>query len=114
MPEPLNISANMPPTGASGPQPQDDYAFSYQFDGTFSHLVVDLCHKSKVDWASSSPEYQTAVSYEASDLNANRTRTEVDRAYENLQKSGKGFAMGGRREFSNFHPHRPARYHPRS
>ncbi|KAH7316799.1 hypothetical protein B0I35DRAFT_409955 [Stachybotrys elegans] len=39
--------------GASGPQPQDDYAFSYQFD-------------------------------------------EVDRAYENLQKSGKGFMMGGR------------------
>jgi hypothetical protein len=41
--------------GASGPQPQDDYAFSYQFD-------------------------------------------EVDRAYENLQKSGKGYGMGGRRE----------------
>ncbi|KPM34168.1 hypothetical protein AK830_g12403 [Neonectria ditissima] len=40
-------------TGASGPQPQDDYAFSYQFD-------------------------------------------EVDRAYENLQKSGKGYGMGGR------------------
>ncbi|PFH62832.1 hypothetical protein XA68_11613 [Ophiocordyceps unilateralis] len=40
--------------GASGPQPQDDFAFSYQFD-------------------------------------------EVDRAYENLQKSGKGYAMGGRR-----------------
>ncbi|KJZ75834.1 hypothetical protein HIM_04658 [Hirsutella minnesotensis 3608] len=40
--------------GASGPQPQDDYAFSYQFD-------------------------------------------EVDRAYENLQKSGKGYGMGGRR-----------------
>ncbi|EQL03956.1 hypothetical protein G6O67_000459 [Ophiocordyceps sinensis] len=39
--------------GASGPQPQDDYAFSYQFD-------------------------------------------EVDRAYENLQKSGKGYGMGGR------------------
>ncbi|TQW08741.1 hypothetical protein V2A60_006223 [Cordyceps javanica] len=40
-------------TGASAPQPQDDYAFSYQFD-------------------------------------------EVDRAHENLQKSGKGYAMGGR------------------
>ncbi|KAH6885268.1 hypothetical protein B0T10DRAFT_462326 [Thelonectria olida] len=39
--------------GASGPQPQDDYAFSYQFE-------------------------------------------EVDRAYENLQKSGKGYGMGGR------------------
>ncbi|KAJ3472169.1 hypothetical protein NLG97_g11225 [Lecanicillium saksenae] len=39
--------------GASAPQPQDDYAFSYQFD-------------------------------------------EVDRAHENLQKSGKGYAMGGR------------------
>jgi hypothetical protein len=39
--------------GASAPQPQDDYAFSYQFD-------------------------------------------EVDRAYENLQKSGKGFIAGGR------------------
>ncbi|KFA75930.1 hypothetical protein S40288_05868 [Stachybotrys chartarum IBT 40288] len=39
--------------GANGPQPQDDFAFSYQFD-------------------------------------------EVDRAYENLQKSGKGFMMGGR------------------
>ncbi|QPG98591.1 hypothetical protein C2857_007766 [Epichloe festucae Fl1] len=42
-------------TGASGPQSQDDYAFSYQFD-------------------------------------------EVDRAYENLQKSGKGYAMGARRK----------------
>lgn len=40
-------------TGASAPQPQDEYAFSYQFD-------------------------------------------EVDRAHENLQKSGKGYAMGGR------------------
>jgi hypothetical protein len=39
--------------GVSAPQPQDDYAFSYQFD-------------------------------------------EVDRAYENLQKSGKGFVTGGR------------------
>ncbi|OAA36085.1 hypothetical protein NOR_07691 [Metarhizium rileyi] len=42
-------------TGASGPQPQDDFAFSYQFD-------------------------------------------EVDRAFENLQKSGKGYAMGARRK----------------
>ncbi|EFY94739.1 hypothetical protein MHUMG1_08413 [Metarhizium humberi] len=41
--------------GASGPQPQDDFAFSYQFD-------------------------------------------EVDRAFENLQKSGKGYAMGARRK----------------
>ncbi|KAG6023765.1 hypothetical protein E4U41_001935 [Claviceps citrina] len=41
--------------GASGPQSQDDYAFSYQFD-------------------------------------------EVDRAYENLQKSGKGYAMSARRK----------------
>ncbi|KAG6001036.1 hypothetical protein E4U43_001434 [Claviceps pusilla] len=41
--------------GASGPQPQDDYAFSYQFD-------------------------------------------EVDRAYENLQKSGKGYAVTARRK----------------
>jgi hypothetical protein len=30
--------------------------------------------------------------------------TEVDRAYENLQKSGKGFVMGGgRRKFSPMH-----------
>ncbi|KAL6903219.1 hypothetical protein GGI43DRAFT_382489 [Trichoderma evansii] len=43
--------------GANGPQPQDDYAFSYQFD-------------------------------------------EVDRAHENLQKSGKGYMMNARREFS--------------
>ncbi|KAL7920094.1 hypothetical protein ACQKWADRAFT_315074 [Trichoderma austrokoningii] len=42
--------------GANGPQPQDDYAFSYQFD-------------------------------------------EVDRAHENLQKSGKGYMMNARREF---------------
>lgn len=28
---------------------------------------------------------------------------EVDRAYENLQKSGKGFMMGGRRKFSPMH-----------
>ncbi|KAG6059652.1 hypothetical protein E4U17_005857 [Claviceps sp. LM77 group G4] len=41
--------------GASGPQSQDDYAYSYQFD-------------------------------------------EVDRAYENLQKSGKGYAMSARRK----------------
>ncbi|OAQ59968.1 hypothetical protein VFPPC_16818 [Pochonia chlamydosporia 170] len=41
--------------GVSGPQPQDDFAFSYQFD-------------------------------------------EVDRAFENLQKSGKGYAMGARRK----------------
>ena len=41
--------------GASAPQPQDDFAFFYQFD-------------------------------------------EVDRAYENLQKSGKGYGMGGRRK----------------
>uniref|UniRef100_A0A8H7NJD2 Uncharacterized protein n=1 Tax=Bionectria ochroleuca TaxID=29856 RepID=A0A8H7NJD2_BIOOC len=46
--------------GASAPQPQDEYAFSYQFD-------------------------------------------EVDRAYENLQKSGKGFMSGGRRKFSPMH-----------
>ncbi|PNP45175.1 hypothetical protein TGAM01_v206714 [Trichoderma gamsii] len=39
--------------GANGPQPQDDYAFSYQFD-------------------------------------------EVDRAHENLQKSGKGYMMNAR------------------
>ncbi|KAI1068179.1 hypothetical protein LB507_004379 [Fusarium sp. FIESC RH6] len=54
---PRNGSFINPParSGASGPQPQDDYAFSYQFD-------------------------------------------EVDRAYENLQKSGKGYGMGGRRE----------------
>ncbi|KAL3965268.1 hypothetical protein ACCO45_002272 [Purpureocillium lilacinum] len=42
--------------GASAPQPQDEFAFSYQFD-------------------------------------------EVDRAFENLSKSGKGYGMGGRREF---------------
>jgi hypothetical protein len=29
--------------------------------------------------------------------------TEVDRAYENLQKSGKGFMAGGRRKFSPMH-----------
>ncbi|UZP32480.1 hypothetical protein NXS19_000296 [Fusarium pseudograminearum] len=46
--------------GASGPQPQDDYAFSYQFD-------------------------------------------EVDRAYENLQKSGKGYGMGGRHSRGSHH-----------
>jgi hypothetical protein len=28
---------------------------------------------------------------------------EVDRAYENLQKSGKGFMPGGRRKFSPMH-----------
>ncbi|KAF4459185.1 hypothetical protein FALBO_14061 [Fusarium albosuccineum] len=47
-------------SGASGPQPQDDYAFSYQFD-------------------------------------------EVDRAYENLQKSGKGYGMGGRHSRGSHH-----------
>ncbi|KAJ4263562.1 hypothetical protein NW762_006381 [Fusarium torreyae] len=46
--------------GASGPQPQDDWAFSYQFD-------------------------------------------EVDRAYENLQKSGKGYGMGGRHNRGSHH-----------
>lgn len=29
-------------SGASGPQPQDDYAFSYQFDGMFSINNVGL------------------------------------------------------------------------
>ncbi|KAI9163971.1 hypothetical protein HJFPF1_05606 [Paramyrothecium foliicola] len=60
MPRPQSMASNrhpsltqLPVTGASAPQPQDDYAFSYQFD-------------------------------------------EVDRAYENLQKSGKGFVTGGR------------------
>ncbi|KAM0197409.1 hypothetical protein ACHAPQ_010637 [Fusarium lateritium] len=47
-------------SGASGPQPQDDYAFSYQFD-------------------------------------------EVDRAYENLQKSGKGYGMSGRHSRGSHH-----------
>lgn len=26
--------------GANGPQPQDDYAFSYQFDGTYRRMVA--------------------------------------------------------------------------
>ncbi|KAH8180209.1 hypothetical protein LIA77_01728 [Sarocladium implicatum] len=55
--------------GANGPQPQDEYAFSYQFD-------------------------------------------EVDRAYENLQKSGKGYGMGGRRKFSPMHGPGSARRTP--
>ena len=47
--------------GASAPQAQDEYAFSYQFD-------------------------------------------EVDRAHENLQKSGRAnFMTGGRRKFSPMH-----------
>ncbi|KAK2594063.1 hypothetical protein QQS21_008212 [Conoideocrella luteorostrata] len=44
-----------PRAGVNAPQPQDDYAFSYQFD-------------------------------------------EVDRSFENLQKSSKGYAMGTRRK----------------
>lgn len=32
----------------------------------------------------------------------NDCSTEVDRAYENLQKSGKGYGMGGRRKFYGF------------
>lgn len=34
---------------------------------------------------------------------ANIGYVEVDRAHENLQKSGKGFMMGGRRKFSPMH-----------
>jgi hypothetical protein len=36
-------------------------------------------------------------------LYANTAFLEVDRAYENLQKSGKGYGMGGRRKFSPMH-----------
>ncbi|KAF9879469.1 hypothetical protein CkaCkLH20_03012 [Colletotrichum karsti] len=50
------IDSRFPSTGASGPTPQDDFAFFYQFE-------------------------------------------EVDRAYENLAKSGKSYGMGGRREY---------------
>jgi hypothetical protein len=28
------------PTGANGPQPQDDFAFSYQFDGMYGQAAV--------------------------------------------------------------------------
>ncbi|KAK8929260.1 hypothetical protein VCV18_001922 [Metarhizium anisopliae] len=55
--------------GASGPQPQDDFAFSYQFDAR-------ICLRN--NWLTLS--------------------LEVDRAFENLQKSGKGYAMGARRK----------------
>ncbi|KOS16864.1 hypothetical protein ESCO_004902 [Escovopsis weberi] len=54
--------------GASGPQPQDEFAFSYQFDDT----IPDVGNGS----SSSSGK--------------------VDRAHENLQKSGKGYMMGAR------------------
>jgi hypothetical protein len=54
-PSALGMISNLGSSGASAPQPQDDFAFFYQFD-------------------------------------------EVDRAYENLQKSGKGYGMGGRRK----------------
>ena len=37
---------------------------------------------------------------------------EVDRAYENLQKSGKGYGMGGRRKFSPMHGPGSARRTP--
>lgn len=78
--------------GASGPQPQDDYAFTHQFEGMcdiFSHTfyVIDR---------------------------ARLTIAEVDRAYENLQKSGKGYGMGGRRKFRANVPLGPARFPPRS
>ncbi|EGX90962.1 hypothetical protein CCM_05118 [Cordyceps militaris CM01] len=59
-------------TGASAPQPQDEYAFSYQFDD------------------GDDPNRTSIPSI--ANLSA-----EVDRAHENLQKSGKGYAMGGRR-----------------
>lgn len=36
-------------------------------------------------------------------IHANTAFLEVDRAYENLQKSGKGYGMGGRRKFSPMH-----------
>ncbi|KAF6802874.1 hypothetical protein CSOJ01_11298 [Colletotrichum sojae] len=50
------IDSRFPSTAATGPTPQDDFAFFYQFE-------------------------------------------EVDRAYENLAKSGKSYGMGGRREY---------------
>ncbi|OLN96516.1 hypothetical protein CCHL11_00615 [Colletotrichum chlorophyti] len=52
----IGVDARFSTTGATGPTPQDDFAFFYQFE-------------------------------------------EVDRAYENLAKSGKSYGMGGRREY---------------
>jgi hypothetical protein len=52
------VDTDISTTGASGPQPQDEFAFSYQFD-------------------------------------------EVDRAFENLSKSGKTYSMSSRREFNS-------------
>lgn len=34
----LPLTSSLESTGASGPQPQDDFAFSYQFDGTHPEL----------------------------------------------------------------------------
>ncbi|KAL0937540.1 uncharacterized protein CTRU02_207271 [Colletotrichum truncatum] len=61
------IDSRFPSTGASGPTPQDDFAFFYQFEDVVRTLTA--------------------------------RPTEVDRAYENLAKSGKSYGMGGRREY---------------
>jgi hypothetical protein len=127
------------PAGANGPQPQDDYAFSYQFDG--------MCGAGEWNPVPPPPKIQRlfletvlllfAAHYKApraaaigpleiSHCNSNNTLTtisdhfysppslenehntgqrltdgsiEVDRAHENLQKSGKGYMMNARREF---------------
>ena len=90
-----------PSAGASGPQPQDDYAFSYQFDGMLSKPInAPLLPSSKVVQARHGAHYPRGCPTEACYIEHVLTWSlaEVDRAYENLQKSGKGYGMGGRRE----------------
>lgn len=88
-----------PWTGASAPQPQDDYAFSYQFDGAFLLSALNIPVVARFLTPSPSPPLSwkfrpNLPSWQlVADLSA-----EVDRAHENLQKSGKAYAMGGRRK----------------
>lgn len=60
-----------------------------------SSIVLEVSADGTTWLAFSNPEQDSTFP-----MNKTDPILEVDRAYENLQKSGKGYGMGGRREFS--------------
>lgn len=60
-----------------------------------SSIVLQACADGTTWLAYSKSEQDSTLR-----INQTDPISEVDRAYENLQKSGKGYGMGGRREFS--------------
>lgn len=60
-----------------------------------SSIVLEVSADGTTWLAFSKPEQDSTFP-----MNKTDPILEVDRAYENLQKSGKGYGMGGRREFS--------------